>query len=533
MLPMSDHDSAPDSQADDDFRDALRAALERTTGRPARCVETHVSWVLLDGEHAWKLKKPIRLPFLDFSSPQVREQVCRDELRLNRRLAPGLYLDVVPICGSRHEPRFGASGDAEGPVVDHAVMMREFPPDALLGTRLAAGRLAVDEIDRLARRIADFHDEAEPAPAGYGSADHVATETRKVLDTLASLFPEGARRADGQSWQATIGRLRQWCDARAAALAPVFDARRAGGRVRDCHGDLHLANTVVLTDMVTAFDCVEFAPALRMTDVLADVAFLAMDLIAHERPDLAMRFVDRWLEHSGDHDGLPVLRYYLVYRALVRAMVAALRDSQAADTAGSNGSCTDREPDYLAVALRLIEPDPPRLAITHGLSASGKSRQAAQFVERCGAIRLRSDVIRKRMFGLSADARSADQVAGGIYDPTTTTRTYERMLTLAGSALDDGWPVIVDATFLRAAQRRPFLELARARGLSFTIIDCQAPFDTLARRIAARAREGIDPSEADLSVLERQRDQDEAFGADEAPFVETAGGEDGVSEETR
>ena len=523
---MSEPDpNARPPRTDADYRDALRAALERHAGRPVRCVETHVSWVLLDGVHAWKLKKPVKLDFLDFGPLEVRERVCRAELRLNRRLAPELYLDVVPIFGSSEAPSFGQAMDT--PVIDWAVRMQQFPADALLDTRLAAGTLAATDIDQLADRIASFHEGADVAPAGYGTADRIAEETAKVLDTLARLAeaaPPHTPRSKERSAdvRAALARLRPWCEARANALAPAFQARLAAGRVRDCHGDLHLANAVALAGGVTAFDCLEFAPALRMTDVCADVAFLAMDLIAHDQPGLAMRFIDRWLERSGDHDALTVLRYYLVYRSLVRAMVAAIRAAQRSGAPDAPDPPAEARPDYLALALRLIEPGPPALAITHGLSGSGKSRHAARFVERHGAIRLRSDVIRKQLFGLPANARSGDRVPGGIYDPAATARTYERLLSLAGVALDDGWPVIVDATFLRVAQRRPFRELATARGLPFMIIDCQAPLALLRQRIDARTRQGTDPSEADVAVLERQREQDEAFDTGELPFVRTA-----------
>jgi aminoglycoside phosphotransferase family enzyme/predicted kinase len=543
--------------SDPAFIEALRTRLERRTGRPVRFVETHVSWVLLDGEHAWKLKKPVRLGFLDFSSPQVRAQTCREELRLNKRLAPELYLDVVAVRGSRSEPEFDCEGEGDyeskgegegegegesegegghdcdgkgdhdkkdeverlriapdnapsrGEPIDHAVKMREFPAEALLDTRLANGRLTAGDIDQLADCIADFHARAEPAPPGFGSPETIAADTTRVLDSLARLVSPTRHQA--------VSDLRAWCDGRARVLAPVFAARRAAGRVRDCHGDLHLANTVALASGVTAFDCIEFDPALRMTDVYADVAFLAMDLMAHGRSDLAMRFVDRWLERSGDHDGLPVLRYYLVYRALVRAMVAAIRSAQQASgpASGSAG-----RPDYLALALQLAAPASPTLAVMHGLSGSGKSTHAAQRLERDGAIRLRSDVIRKRLFGLAADSHSAQAVRGGIYDEATTEQTYARLLALARAALDDGWPVIVDATFLRVAQRRPFQDLAAQRALSFTIVDCRAPLPMLRARIEKRRAAGADPSEADATVLARQHAHDEPFDEREAPCVE-------------
>lgn len=493
----------------DGFAQALRRHLESALGRPVRCIETHISWVLLDGEHAWKLKKPVRLGFLDFGSAEVREHFCREELRLNRRLAPDLYLDVVAIRGSREQPRI----DGEGAPIDHAVLMREFPPGALLSERLAAGRLQGADLDRLAERIATFH-EAVPAVApgdGFGSAAHIEAATARVLDSLAQRLDDPR-----------VARLRAWCETEGARLRPVFERRRAEGKVRECHGDLHLANAVALGEEVTAFDCIEFDPDLRWIDVQSEVAFLAMDLMAHARGDLAFRFLDAWLARSGDYEGVTVLRYYLVYRALVRAMVAAIRAGQQVaggvpTTTPANGPTA--APDYLALADRLARLRDPRLLITHGLSGSGKSHLAARLLEQAGALRLRSDVERKRLFGLRPLARSRSGPGDGIYRPEDSERTYARLLALATIALDAGWPVIVDAAFLRASERDAFRAAARERGLPFAILHCRAEADLLRERVRAREQRGGDPSEAGLAVLERQLADHDPLRDDERPLA--------------
>ena len=531
---MPQTDSTPATQdagkraAPDGFARALRRHLESALGRPVRCIETHISWVLLDGEHAWKLKKPVRLGFLDFGSAEIRERFCHEELRLNRRLAPDLYLDVVAIRGSRDRPCV----DGDGPTIDHAVLMRQFPPGELLSERLAAGRLDGADIDRLAARIAAFHesvprldpgagadagaDEVEGggggssaggSDGGFGSAAHIEAATSRVLDALA-------REIDDRR----VERLRAWCEAEGARLRPVFERRRAAGKVRECHGDLHLANAVVLGEEVTAFDCIEFDPDLRWIDVQSEVAFLAMDLMAHARPDLAFRFLDAWLARSGDYEGAPVLRYYLVYRALVRAMVAAIRAGQQA-AGDAPAAAPAGAPDYLALADRLAHLRDPRLLITHGLSGSGKSHLAARLLEQAGALRLRSDVERKRLFGLRPLASSGSGPGGGIYRPEDSQRTYARLLALATIALDAGWPVIVDATFLRAAERDAFREAARARGLPFAILHCRADAGLLRERVRARGQRGDDPSEAGLAVLERQLADREPLRADELPLA--------------
>jgi aminoglycoside phosphotransferase family enzyme/predicted kinase len=521
----------------DGFAQALRRYLESALGRPVRCIETHISWVLLDGEHAWKLKKPVRLGFLDFGSAELRERFCREELRLNRRLAPDLYLDVVAIRGSREQPRI----DDEGAPIDHAVLMREFAPGALLSERLAAGRLQGADLDRLAERIATFH-EAAPAVAadtgagagagadadavagggsggdglggsgdGFGSAAHIEAATARVLDSLAQRLDDPR-----------VARLRAWCETEGARLRPVFERRRAEGKVRECHGDLHLANAVALGEEVTAFDCIEFDPDLRWIDVQSEVAFLAMDLMAHARGDLAFRFLDAWLARSGDYEGVQVLRYYLVYRALVRAMVAAIRAGQQVaggvpTTTPANGPTA--APDYLALADRLAGLRDPRLLITHGLSGSGKSHLAARLLEQAGALRLRSDVERKRLFGLRPLARSRSGPGDGIYRREDSERTYARLLALATIALDAGWPVVVDAAFLRASERDAFRAAARERGLPFTILHCRAEAGLLRERVRAREQRGGDPSEAGLAVLERQLAGHDPLRDDERPLA--------------
>lgn len=464
----------------------------------ARLIETHISWVLLDGTHAWKIKKPVKLSFLDFSALATRRRLCEVELLLNRRLAPQLYLDVCPIFGPADAPRLGWPGEAEdaekamaGEPIEYALRMKQFAPGALLSERLAAGRLDGAQLDRLARRLAVFHQSANMADPGsdWGSPAQI---TRPVEGLLDGLLAHGC--------EAACARLRPWLQAQATQLQDTWLQRKVQGRIIEGHGDLHLANAVVLGEEVTAFDCIEFDPALRWIDGLNDIAFMVMDLLAHARADLAWRFLNAYLDERGDHAGLPVLRYYLVYRAMVRALVARLRGDQREQDHGAQ----DQGPDYLALALQLIEPGHPRLLITHGVSGSGKSFVAGQLLEQAGAIRLRADVVRKRLFGLGPGAASSTHVTGGIYDAQTTEATYARLRKLAQVALEAGWPVIVDATFLQPDDRARFHALAQQLSLPFHILHCEAPEAVLRARIAARRAQGHDASEADLAVLTAQ-----------------------------
>jgi hypothetical protein len=462
-------------------------------GTPVELVQTHISWVLLAGDTAWKIKKPVRLGFLDFSSVEQRRHFCEEELRLNRRFAPSIYLDVVAITGTPLAPLLGG----EGVPIEHALRMRRFPPRALVSERLADGTLVPAHIDALALRIAALQAQAEVAAptSPWGRPEDVAGVVRAVLERL---------RAQG----AEIGDLMQWLAVQVPLLTPLWQQRRDAGAVRECHGDLHLGNAVVLDDGVTAFDCIEFDPALRWIDMQSDIAFLAMDLLAHRRADLAWRFVNAWLDATGDHAGVPVLGFQLVYRALVRALVGRLRPP---------ASETEPSADhYLALARQLaFKPARPRLLVTHGLSGSGKTWLSQRLLEQASALRLRADVERKRLFGLGALAASAPSVPGGIYGAGANERTYRRLLELARGLLRAGHAVIVDAACLRRAERDRFRALAAELGVPFALLDCQADLATLRQRVRARQLRRDDASEADEAVLEHQVEVDEPLSPDE------------------
>lgn len=466
------------SRTDTHWIERLRGHLQQGLAEPVELVQTHLSWLLLAGSTAYKIKKPVVLPFVDFSSLHERRRCCEEELRLSRRLAPQLYLGVSRITGSVDAPRLDGEGDA----FDYAVRMRRFAPGSLLAEHAAAGTLRASDIDRLVERVVGLHAGAPRATqaSGFASPDQRARSPLAVVDSLVTAAP--SRAPEGAA-------LREWLRREAAALMQRWRERLAAGFVREVHGDLHLANLVLLGDDVVPFDAIEFDPALRWIDIVDDAAFTAMDLIAYGRPDFAMRFVNGWLDGTGDHAGLPLWRHALVYRALVRALVGVLHPRGG--------------PDYFGVARRLAgAPRAPRLFVMHGLPASGKSFVALRIAERLGAIRLRSDVERKRLFGLPALA-DTQAVAPDAYSADATRRTYERLVELARIVIEAGWPAIVDAAFLRRAERARFAALASELGVPFAIVDCRAPVALLRERIVARRARGDDASEADVEVLHR------------------------------
>ena len=458
-------------------------------------IETHISWVLLAGDYTYKLKKPIDLGFLDFRSLEARRFYCEQELRLNRRTAPQLYLELVSITGSETDPRVGG----EGEVIEYAVKMRRFAQEGLLSHMAQEGTLGAEHIDALARDIAAFHSRVAIADASrsFGSAAQVLVPALQNFDQVEALIGAAAEAP-------ALERLRNWTLQEHARLRAIFEARKAGGYVRECHGDLHLGNIALLDGEPTLFDGIEFNEALRWIDVMNEIAFLVMDLFNRKLSRLAWRFLNGYLEATGDYAGLSLLRFYLVYRALVRAKVACIRAQQSSLDPEQSVRAEREYLGYLSLAQALAQRGPRALIVMHGLAGSGKTTVAQELLEASGAVRLRSDVERKRLQGLDARVRTGSAVGGGIYAPDLTAQTYAQLMALSGVVLEAGYSAIVDATFLARAQRSAFAKLAREAGVPFAIAACEAPEAVLCERIAKRERDARDASEAGLEVLAHQ-----------------------------
>ncbi|QDX82133.1 hypothetical protein B9N43_13295 [Denitratisoma sp. DHT3] len=468
-------------------------------------VETHISWLLLAGTRAYKIKKPIVLPFLDYGTLDRRRACCEAELRLNRRYAPQLYRGVARITGSSADPRWNGSG----PVLEYAVEMERFDEAARLDHVCARDALTPAHLDDLAATVARCHAEAPAVASGapWGTPQQVHADAEENFAELRQLMTPDD--------QPLIEELARWSADECLRRAADFARRHDQGRVRECHGDLHLGNLVLLGERVLPFDCIEFNEGFRWIDVASEVAFTYVDLLDHGKPDLAAWWLNAWLAASGDFDALAVLRFYAVYRALVRAKVAAIRAAQE-----GGEPCQAR--DYLALARRLSRPPAPTLTITWGLSGSGKSRASARRLQAdadAATIRLRSDVERKRLFGLSALDHSGSPLDGGLYTAAAHQHTYQRLAHLAERILAAGWSVIVDAAFLRRRERDAFHALARTARVPFAILACQASPAQLRERVAHRAAQGADASEATLAVLERQLHDHDPLAADERPWV--------------
>ncbi len=493
---------------------ALRSQLSAEQGCEVLLIETHISFVLVGTDYAYKIKKALKNAFLDQSTLALRRHACEEELRLNGRLAAGLYLGVVEIGGSVATPLLNGCGR----VIECAVKMRAFD-QAGLWDRLATRRtLRAAHLDELARVLAPVHAAAavaDPA-ARLGSPEQVRAPLIDSLDDIDRLLRAPADRK-------RLRQLRAWEAAAFWRLAPALSERLGAGRVRECHGDLHLGNVTLIDGRTTVFDGIEFNDDFRWIDVMSDVAFMAMDLHAHGLSRLAHRFVNAYLEHSGDYDGVRVLHYYLVHRALVRAKVELLRGAQVAAAAPEAAQHSTAASHYLELALRCSRPASPLLMLTHGLSGSGKTTLTQGLLESSGAIRIRADVERKRLAGLPALARS-DSPSGsppfsGLYSAEMTAVTYARLLELAGPVLAGGHHAILDATYLRRSQRDAARCWARTRHVPLLVLDFDADVEVLRQRVRQRAAEAADASEADEAVLAAQMRSAEPLQADELGAV--------------
>lgn len=469
-------------------------------------IETHISWVVLTGPFAYKIKKPVDLGFLDFSTLERRRFYCQEELRLNRRLAPRLYRAVIAIGGPAEDPVLGADTD----IIEYAVQMVQFDQADRLDHRLEQGRLEAGQIDALAEELARFHGQAAIAPADsdYGSAKAVR---RPVFENFEQIEP----RLSGARERTRLARLLRWSEREAGELEPVFTQRRAESRVRECHGDAHLANMVWYQGEVLLFDCLEFDPELRWIDVMSELAFAIMDLQARGQAEFGRRLLDRYLQQTGDYGGLRVLRFYQCYRALVRAKVEAIRRSQDKNAMTSQPDTPDPCLAYIDLAGSYMKTPSPALIITCGVSGSGKTVATDRLVEELPVIRIRSDVERKRLFGFAPAERTGTEATSTVYGPEAGRRTYERLRNLAREIVGAGYPVVVDATFLRALWREEFRQLAADLDIPFLILKFHAPIPVLRQRVADRLRRRQDASEAGLEVLEKQLGEWEELTPDE------------------
>ena len=470
-------------------------------------IETHISWVILTGHFAYKIKKPVNFGFLDFSTLERRHFYCQEELRLNKRLAPQIYLDVIHITGQIDNPII----NGDGPVIEYAVKMLQFPQSAQFDRLLAAGRLNKNNMTNLAEVIADFHVHSPVASqqTEYGSIDSIKSS---VMENFIQIKDKDIHRQE----RLLVEELQQWSEQFLARHGADFILRKQQQAIRECHGDMHLRNIALVDGQSVLFDCLEFNDEFRWIDVMSELAFLCMDIENRGRIDLSQILLNRYLEISGDYHGLALFRFYKVYRALVRAKVDVLRMFQSGIGKQQRQQIYAEFSGYLQLARKYVATEQPVMYITHGLSGSGKTTGTNYLMNNSDVIRVRSDVERKRLFGIAETHQDSGHAANsyamelnrGIYSAEAGTKTYDYLYTLADSILESGYSVIVDACFLKYSARRKFHLLADHHSVAFVILSFDAPVKLLKQRLAQRQCIGEDASDADIHVLEGQLNSD-------------------------
>jgi aminoglycoside phosphotransferase family enzyme/predicted kinase len=469
---------------------ALAAALASPdaygAAGPVELRETHISWVFLVGDRAYKLKKPVVLPFVDYGTPERRRAMCEEEVRLNRRLAPDVYLGTRAVVATAEGVALAPAGTPEA--IDHVVEMRRFDEARTLAAHVTHGGEYYPALGAVGRRLAVFHASADVPPADHATAALHAAFAENV-DTLLAHAPD-------REFTAQVAAMARFTEAFFAARRAELEARAAAGRVGDGHGDLR-AEHVLLERGVEIVDCLEFDPTLRIVDAGCDLAFLLMDLEALGSPAAARAVLDGYRRAGGDPGDDALLAFFSVYRALVRAKVALVRAGQSADPA--------RLIDYARARLVLAErfawrARQPGLVIFAGLSATGKTRLASALATRSGLRHLNSDPVRKRLLGLAPAARAG----AAAYGKSFNRRTYAELGRQAREELERCGGVLVDATFRNADDRAAFADGVGGLPHASLLVECRAPARVRLERARRRSGEAGAVSDADAEVVRLQ-----------------------------
>jgi uncharacterized protein len=468
-----------------------------TVTQEIELIQTHISFVLLTGEYAYKVKKPMNFGFLDFSTLEKRHHFCQEEIRLNRRLAPELYLQVLAIA-ERGE-KFSFTTETDAPAVEYCIQMRQFPQADLLIHVFERGELTTDHVQDIAKQLAKFHADAD-------TNAHISTfGTMESVKAVADDNYQHTIKYIGQAQtQSQLDQTRAFSDRVFLESADLFAKRIAQGRVKECHGDLHLKNICLYQGKVQIFDCIEFNEPFRNSDVLYDASFLLMDLQYRDRRDLANIFLNTYLEQTGDYTAVPLLPLYSSMRAYIRAKVTSFLLDDPGIPQPVKDQAQMEAAAYYKLAWQYTQPAQGKIIIMSGLSGSGKSTTARSVASQLEAIHLRSDAVRKHLAGIDLNQRGENT----MYAPEMTARTYTRLAEIGIMLASCGFNVILDAKYDRLNLRQDVVTQARSHNIPWQILYCQADTALLKQRL--RDRVG-DIADATADLVDSQQQQFEAF----------------------
>jgi uncharacterized protein len=465
-------------------------------------VQTHISYVFIAGDYVYKVKKPVNFGFLDFTTLEQRKFYCEEELRLNKRLAPTIYLDVVPLTQD-NQGHLSISGNQH--VVEYAVRMKKMPLDKMLKILLAKGQVDEKILDAMAGKIASFHKAAQTG----GSIDEMGS-IKTIRHNTEENFAQTEKHIDITIPLYQYQFIRDYVEQFLAANKSFLEKRVAQHKIRDCHGDLHLEH-ICIADEVIVFDCIEFNERFRFSDVAAEVSFLTMDLDYNGYPEQAKTFVQSYLKYSGDHDMPALLNFYRCYYAYVRGKVTSFRLDQKEIPEHENDAIKKTASQYFDLAYTYATRlEKPVLILTAGMIGSGKSHQARHLKARLGADVIRTDVLRKELLSIAPAEKHHEAFGQGIYSDDISRQTYSKALELAAEKIRQGKPVVIDASFKNRSDRTLAVDLAGKLHVPFYFIECVCPDDVVKIRLDKRKLDKDNPSDGRWEILEEQKRQFEA-----------------------
>ncbi len=472
---------------------------------PIKLIQTHCSYVLLTGDFVYKLKKPVNFGFLNYSTLDLRRNFCHEELRLNQRGAAELYLEVLPITLDGEQ--YQLNGTAEP--AEYALKMREFPSSGLFSTMFEDGKLDESHIEELGRVVARYHSKIE-------TNDYIRSfgEIPQVRASFDENYEQTTHYIGGPQTQQQFDQTKQYTDKFFAERAEIFQTRMANNFIRECHGDLHMQNICMWHEQILLFDCIEFNEPFRFVDVMYDVAFTVMDLEARQRKDLANVFLNTYAEQTGDWEGLQVLPLYMSRQAYVRAKVISFLLNDPGVPAAVKEESAKIATPYYTQAWEYTQPRQGQLFLMSGVSGSGKSTAARHLAKRIGAIHLRSDAVRKHLGGIPLYERGGSD----LYSQEMTAKTYGRLLELGILLANQGYQVILDAKYDRAALRGDAIAQSQSHNIPLQIIECTAPVEVLQERLYNRTG---DIADATADLLSSQLQNAEPFTDSEKTYLKT------------